>query len=98
MPIGKVVWVNPEVLGKPVAVDANVEVLKQQILQSGKIVPLAVTPEGFIVDGEHRYSALVELGAEKIPVWVGKQLGASGRLEKDYPGIMLDIEVINKWH
>lgn len=66
--------------------------LANEIKTSGKIKPLSVTTEGDIVDGFHRLNALKKLGVENVPVFVGKQLGASGRLENEYQGLNLDVK------
>jgi hypothetical protein len=90
--VGTVVHLQPGELGTK-HIRSDVSELKSQILQSRKITPLSITPDGFIVDGSHRYKALHELGAKSIPAWVGHQMGASGRLERDYPGIRHDLDL-----
>jgi len=42
---------------------------------------------------EHRYKALMDLGVIDIPVYVGEQWGASGRLKKPYPGIAISVHI-----
>ena len=80
-------------LGKPIKTNANVEALKKEILISKQIKPIEITKDGFIVDGEHRYKVLMDLGVEDIPVFVGKQAGSAGRLERAYSGLMKEITI-----
>lgn len=89
---GTLVHLKPGELGTN-HIRSNVDDLKAQILKSRKITPISITPAGDIVDGSHRYKALHEIGASSIPAWVGHQLGGSGRLETDYPGIRLDLDL-----
>ena len=56
-------------------------------------MPIEISHDGYIVDGEHRYAAMMELGIKKIPAWVGMQSGSSGRLKRPYSGLMIDIEL-----
>jgi ParB-like chromosome segregation protein Spo0J len=88
--------VKPFDLGKGIKTDNNVIDLINKIKENGWVVPISITSDGFIVDGEHRYKALMELGVDKIPAYVGKQLGSSGRLEQTYQGLPIDIKNLHK--
>ena len=83
-------------LGRGIESNEAVEAIKKEILETHKVTTISVTKDGFIVDGEHRYKALIELGVEDIPVYVGEQMGASGRLKEPYPGLQVDISVPTK--
>jgi len=87
----KLTYVKPLELGKGIKTDHNVLSLINKIKENGWVVPISITSDGFIVDGEHRYKALMELGVDKIPVYTGKQLGSSGRLEQTYSGLPIKI-------
>jgi hypothetical protein len=89
----EVTSVKPGELGKGIETNKAVEEYKQKIMSTGKVMPVEIDEKGFIVDGEHRYKALIELGAEEIPVYVGKQSGASGRLQSAYRGLPVDVKV-----
>jgi hypothetical protein len=91
--IGELTYVKPKELGEGIKLDQDVLNLIDKIKTNGWVVPISITENGFIVDGEHRYKALMELGIEDIPVYVGKQLGSSGRLEKVYDGLPIRIDV-----
>ena len=80
-------------LGPGIKSNLGVEKHKQKILSTRKVMPLEITENGFIVDGEHRYKALMDLGVIDIPVYVGEQWGASGRLKKPYPGIAISVHI-----
>jgi hypothetical protein len=93
---GELSYVKPKELGDGIDLDKDVLSLIDKIKTNGWVVPISITKTGFIVDGEHRYKALMELGAENIPVYIGKQLGSSGRLEKVYDGLPIRIDIPNK--
>jgi len=61
-------------------------------------MPIEIAHDGFIVDGEHRYKVLCDLGVQEIPTFVGTQLGASGRLQRSYAGLRLPIEISPRTH
>lgn len=88
---GELTFVKPLELGKGIKIDHNVLSLINKIKENNWVVPISITSDGFIVDGEHRYKALMELGVDKIPVYTGKQLGSSGRLEQTYSGLPIKI-------
>jgi len=90
---GELTFVKPYELGKPIELDSDVLTLIDEIKTNKWVVPISITKDGRIVDGQHRYSALIELGVNKIPVYIGKQLGSSGRLEKVYDGLPIPIEI-----
>ncbi len=89
-------WVDEKILGKAVAdnprLRKEIDDLKNQIKTNQWILPLAVTTEGFIVDGFHRLVALRELGYKKIPIWVGTQYHGAGRLRDSYPGLTISLK------
>ena len=78
-------------LGPGIESDESVEEIKNEIFETQKVMPISITKDGFIVDGEHTYKALMDLGVKDIPVYVGEQEGVSGRLKKPYPGLAIDI-------
>jgi ParB-like chromosome segregation protein Spo0J len=43
------------------------QLLKASIRRSDVMVPIIVTSDGFIIDGNNRWQAARELGIEKIP-------------------------------
>ena len=86
-------FVKPYELGEPIEIDDDVLKLIDKIKTNKYVVPISITKDGFIIDGQHRYSALIELGINKIPVYVGKQLGSSGRLERVYDGLPISIDI-----
>lgn len=90
---GQLTTVRPGQLGKGIATNEAVQKIKAEIAETGKVMPVEIEPNGNIVDGEHRYKALMELGVQDIPVYVGKQLGSSGRLEHPYDGIRVNVKV-----
>ena len=71
----------------------NIDKIKKDILTKGQEYPIAITPEGNLVDGYHRYVAMKELGVEKIPVYVGKQAGNSGTLEGGMQSLKVPIKL-----
>lgn len=77
-------------LGKGIESNLAVEKAKAEIVKTGKVKPIEIDGD-FIVDGEHRYKALLDLGVTDIPVYASKQFGSSGRLEKPYPGLSVDV-------
>jgi hypothetical protein len=89
---GKLIYVKPLELGLGIKINHNVLSLINKIKENGWVVPISITSDGFIVDGEHRYKALMELGVDKIPAYVGKQMGSSGRLEQTYQGLPIGIK------
>jgi hypothetical protein len=95
---GELTFVKPLELGKGIKIDHNVLSLINKIKENNWVVPISITSDGFIVDGEHRYKALMELGVDKIPVYVGKQLGSSGRLEQTYQGLPIKINDLYNRH
>lgn len=89
--------VKPGELGKvTLRPGTDVEDLKAEILKSGWLVPISITDDGFIVDGVHRYLAMTELGFQEIPVYVGKQMGAAGRLESPYSGLPIQLDTLSR--
>jgi len=66
----------------------------EEIKSTSQVMPIEVTRDGFIVDGNHRYRAMQELGIQTIPVFVGEQWDAVGRLKRPYRGISVDVEVL----
>lgn len=86
-------YVKPKELGSGIDLDDDVLSLMEKIKKNKWVVPISITKNGFIVDGEHRYKALMELGVDRIPVYVGKQLYSSGRLEHTYNGLPIPIEI-----
>ena len=88
--------VKPGELGRGIKTNKAVREYVENIKESGKVKPVEITSDGFIVDGEHRYSAMVKMGVDDIPVFVGEQLGASGRLVSPYSGISVDVVVPNE--
>lgn len=80
-------------LGTGIKSNKAVEEYKKAILETKKVMPISISKDGFIVDGEHRYKALMELGVTDIPVFVGEQLGSSGKLKEGYSGISVDINL-----
>lgn len=88
-------YVKPKELGSGINLNKNVLNLMNQIKTNGWVMPISITQDGFIVDGEHRYKALMELGVQNIPVYVGKQLGSSGRLENTYNGLPIYVDIPN---
>ena len=95
---GKLTYVKPLELGRGIKIDNNVLSLINKIKENGWVVPISITSVGFIVDGEHRYKALMELNVDKIPAYVGKQLGSSGRLEQTYQGLPIKINDLYNHH
>jgi hypothetical protein len=87
------ITVRPGELGPGIRPNAKTARLKREISETAKVMPIEITHDGFIVDGEHRYRVLCDLGVQEIPAFVGTQLGASGRLERPYRGLMLAIEI-----
>lgn len=51
-------------------IDKNVQALKERILEVGFIGSITITPNGYILDGQHRVLAMKELGQTKIPATV----------------------------
>lgn len=94
-----VIMVSPDTFGPgidvskwPHAAEA-VEKIKNEIISTGKVKPIEATRDGFIVDGEHRYRALRDLGAIEIPVFLGEQDGATGRLVEPYRGLSVPVHI-----
>jgi GNAT superfamily N-acetyltransferase len=85
-------YVNAGDLGPGVDVNAGVREHMRRIRETGEVMPIEVDHAGTIVDGEHRYRAMMELGVSKIPVYVGEQEGASGRLKKPYAGLAVNVK------
>ena len=96
---GKIQWVTPGSLGPGIKMKPGSRqhkgILKHmdEIRTRRKVMPLEVASNGAIVDGEHRYKAMLELGVRRIPIYVGEQMGASGRLVKPYRGISVEVDL-----
>lgn len=71
----------------------NIKNLEKSIQKTKEVLPIEVDKEGFIVDWEHRYKALLNLWVTDIPIFVWKQMWVSWRLEKPYQWVRVKVSL-----